>query len=642
MLGINLKIKKNMNTDLTNRIVEYIELDTNYAIIINGGYGIGKTHYIKNQLFPLIKKKSIPNSTIDEKFNPIPISLFGVNSIEDIQNQILLELYPILKSKGLKIAAGLGKSLIKHLAGVDLSTMFSDTEISSSDLFDYSKVLLCIDDIDRKSKELQLPEVFGYVNNLVENYNAKIILIANEDELRKEINTETDRDYYSILKEKVIGISVNFKSNVSKIYDEIIEEKYKVLYEAYYTFLLDHKVLIVQSVELNSGNLRNLLFFLEHFKIIYKSLQECIFVEEKYKDIKTDIVNNILDFALPIAIEYKMGKLNPGNFEDIQNIYIGTSFDFMRFMGKKEAIETPKTFIDEYKQKYISSNHDKLMYFDSIFKYITGTSSLNIEELSKEISLIYKFEDNTIPEREKTLTKLNYWGCIDLTNSDYRFQTKKLLESVDKGEFSLDQYPTIFHYVTRFDNLLNYNINNLKKRFKKGIRSGRIKYKYVNNLHFKLSIDKSSEFYSDLKEIVDFCDEINNSIQREIEEKKVNDVFEMFSHNFDEFIEKIQETNNDFLFSPYLSTFNFNKTWRIINKLSNLQTINLAFYFSYRYKLNIFEGLYPEKEFLIALKEKVTEKYEKKGTTKMVKIALNFLNKKINESINNFPQKPNA
>jgi len=631
-----------MNTDLTNRVVEYIELDTNYAIVINGGYGIGKTHYIKNQLFPLIKNKSIPNSTTNEKFNPIPISLFGVNSIEDIQNQILIELYPILKSKGLKIAAGLGKSLIKHLAGVDISTMFSDTEISSSDLFDYSKVLLCIDDIDRKSKELQLPEVFGYVNNLVENYNAKIILIANEDELRKEINTEADRDNYSILKEKVIGISVNFKSNVSGIYDEIIEKKYKLLYEAYYTFLIEHKDLIVQRIELNSGNLRNLLFFLEHFKIIYKNLQEYVFVDEKYRDIKTDIVNNILDFALPIAIEYKMGKLNPGNFEEIQNIYIGTSFDFMRFMGKKEAIETPKTFIDEYKEKYISLNHDKLMYFDSIFKYITGTSSLNIEELSKEISLIYKFEDNTIPEREKTLSKLNYWGCIDLTNSDYRFQTKKLLESVDKGEFSLDQYPTIFHYVTRFDNILNYNINNLKKRFKKGIKSGRIKNKYVNNLRFRLSIDESSEFYSDLKEIVDYCVEINESIQREILEKKVNDIFEQFSQNFDEFLEKIQELNNDFLFSPYLSTFNFNKTWRVINKLSNLQTINLAFYFSYRYKVNIYEGLYPEKEFLIALKDKVTEKYEKKGTTKMVKIALNFLNQKISESINNFPQNPNA
>lgn len=631
-----------MNTDLTNRIVEYLELDTNYAIIINGGYGIGKTHYIKNQLFPLVKNKSIPNSITDEKFNPIPISLFGVNSIEDIQNQILLELYPILKSKGLKIAAGLGKSLIKHLAGFDISTMFNDTEIASSDLFDYSKVLLCIDDIDRKSKELQLSEVFGYINNLVENYNAKVILIANEDELRKEINTDADRDNYSILKEKVIGISVNFKSNVSGIYDDIIEEKYKALYEAYYTFLSEHKVLIVQRIELNSGNLRNLLFFLEHFKIIYKSLQECIFVEEKYKDIKSDIVNNILDFALPIAIEYKMGKINSGNFEDIQNIYIGTSFDFMRFMGKKEAIEIPKTFKDEYKEKYISSNHEKLIYFDSIFKYITGTSSLNIEELSKEISSIYKFEDNTIPEREKTLTKLNYWDCINLTNSDYRFQTKKLLESVDKGEFSLDQYPTIFHYVTRFDNILNYNINNLKKRFKKGIKSGRIKYKYVNNLRFRISVDESSEFYSEIKEIVDYCVEINNGIQRQIEERKVNDVFEMFSHNFDEFLEKIQEPNNDFLFSPYLTTFNFNKTWRVINKLSNLQIVNLAFYFSYRYKVNIYEGLYPEREFLITLKEKVTEKCEKKGTTKMVKIALNFLNQKIDESINNFPKKPNA
>jgi len=40
---------KGMNDEITYRIEQYPELDTNYAIIINGDYGIGKTHYIKNQ-----------------------------------------------------------------------------------------------------------------------------------------------------------------------------------------------------------------------------------------------------------------------------------------------------------------------------------------------------------------------------------------------------------------------------------------------------------------------------------------------------------------------------------------------------------------------------------------------------------------
>lgn len=626
-----------MNEDLTNRIVEYLELDTNYAIIINGGYGIGKTHYIKNELFPLVKNKSIPNSTTDEKFNPIPISLFGVNSIEDIQNQILLELYPILKSKGLKIAAGFGKSLIKHIAGFDISTMFSDTEISSSDLFDYSKILLCVDDIDRKSKELQLSEVFGYINNLVENYNAKVILVANEDELRKEINTETDRDNYSTLKEKVIGISVNFKSNVSFIYDQIIESKYRKTNELYHTFLTEHKNIIVQRIEQNSDNLRNLLFFLEHFKIIYNGLQECVFIEAKYNDLKADILNSFLEFTLPIAIEYKMGKLTPDNFESIQSIYLGTSFNFMDFLVKKETEEKPKSYIDEYKEKYIPTNYTKLMYFDSVFKYITGTSSLNIEAFSSEISSSYKFEDNTIPERERILAKLNYWDCVNFKYNKYRLLTNKLLGYVDNGEFSLEQYPIIFNYATRFENILNYNIENLKIRFKRGIKRNKDNFKFISNLHHKINIDKSHEYYSELKEITDYCIELNDRIKEDKETNEVNQLFTSFSQNFDTFLENVQDYNSDFLHVPFFVKFNFTQTWRTINKLTNLQKVNLGFYFKYRYREGFYSALYPEKKFLSDLKLKINDKIENKNTSRMEKTALKFLNMKTDESLSNFP-----
>ncbi|MGA9638212.1 hypothetical protein [Flavobacterium sp.] len=86
-----------MNDQLTERIEEYLQLETNYAIILNGEYGIGKTYYIKKELFPRIKELQVSNSKKEEFYIPIIISLFEVNSIEEIQNQIFIELYPILK-----------------------------------------------------------------------------------------------------------------------------------------------------------------------------------------------------------------------------------------------------------------------------------------------------------------------------------------------------------------------------------------------------------------------------------------------------------------------------------------------------------------------------------------------------------------
>jgi CRISPR/Cas system CMR-associated protein Cmr5 small subunit len=625
-----------MNEEITNRIEQYLELDTNYAIIINGDYGIGKTHYIKNQLFPKIAKLKIPHSENEETYIPILISLFGAKSIEDIQNQIFVELYPVLKKRGVKIVAGLGNTVLKYF-GSNLKDLLSETGTSSESLTDYRKILICIDDIDRKSPELDLKEVFGFVNNLVENLNAKILLIANEDELRKEINTE-DVDNYSLLREKVIGISINFSTNVSLTFDRIIESNYKAENKSYFDFLNNHKKTIVNRISQNKDNLRNLLFFLEHFKIVFKETTKYLSSETKFDSIKNQILETILDFTLPISIEYKLGKLNTTNFSDIIEIYQGFSFNLSRLIVESKKEDEPKTYPELFKEKYLPDDNIQRKYFDSIFNYITGKTSFKIEQLSSELNSIYKFEDNTIPEREKLISKLSYWDCVDLKHSEYRSLTASLLEYVDKGEFSLEQYPTVFHYATRFDNLLNYNIENLKKRFKKGIQKGKADYNYVRSIHFRLSVDKTSEFYEDLKEIVEYCIEINNGIKENQELKELTDIFSLFSSNFNSFLEKVEEMNNEFMFTPYFTNFDFNKTWRTIKKLDNSQIINLAFYFQGRYRKHIYEKIYPEKEFLENLNKKVENLISNKSTNKLKKATLKFFSERIMESIKNFPE----
>jgi hypothetical protein len=623
-----------MNKEITNRIEQYLDLDTNYAIIINGDYGIGKTHYIKNQLFPKTSQLEVPNSEKNETYIPILVSLFGAKSIEDIQNQIFIELYPILKKRGIKIVAGLGNTVLKYL-GSNLKELLSETGTSSESLTDYSKILICIDDIDRKSTELDLKEVFGFVNNLVENLNAKIILIANEDELRKEL--DNDKDNYSLLREKVIGISVSFNTNVTPVFDEIIKDKYQKDNEVYFEFLTQQKKIIVNRIEQNKDNLRNLLFFLEHFKIIFNQTNEYLNNESKFSSIKKDVITEILTFTLPIGIEYKMGKLNTSTFSQITTLYQGSYFDISRFLDDKKKEDIPKTYTDEYKEKYLPDNNRQRLYFDSIFNYIIGKTSFNINVLITELNTIYKFEDNSIPDREKILSKLNYWDCIDLKHSEYRSLTSTLLEYVDKGEFSLEQYPTIFHYTTRFNNILNYNLEKLKGRFKRGILKGKKNYKDISSLHFHLSEDRTSEFYEDFKVITDYCIETNKSIRDNQQKKELTEIFDLFSSDFNSFLEKVEENNNEFMFTPLFTKFDFNKTWRVLKNIDNSQLVSFGFYFRGRYRVHIYEGLYPEKDFLIKLKGNIEDLIKKKSTKKLKLVALKFLNLKIDESIKNFP-----
>jgi hypothetical protein len=629
-----------MNEDITERIEQYLYLDTNYAIIINGDYGIGKTHYIKNDLFPKVKELIVPNSEKDEKFLPISISLFGAKSIEDIQNQIFLELYPILKSKGVKITAGLTNSVLKFF-GNDLKDILAETGASGNNLGDYSKILICIDDIDRKAKELDLKEVFGFVNNLVENFGAKIILIANEDELRKEI--DIDRDNYSLLREKVIGISVSFSANVADIYDEIIKSKYEEKNTEYYNFLNENKKNIISRIQQNNNNLRNLLFFLEHFKIIFSGVNDFFEKDTILKEFHSEILSQILNFTLPISIEYKSGVLKPELFEDIISLYKGGIFDISSFLSDRSSSklkvksdkEKVKTYSEIYEEKYLDkTSQKKTLYFDSIFKYITGSQSFNIEELLTEVKGKYQIEDSKIPEREKIMQKLSYWQCIDLPLKEYRKLTSQMLSFVDKGEYKLEQYPTIFHYSTRFNNILNLNLNKLVKRFKRGIKKGA--FEYQPSLHFHLSISANSEFFDELKEVGEHCLEVNKQIQRDSENAEIESLFELFKTNVVEFLEKVNEPNTQLRYSPIFSKFNFNKFWTTFKKAKNTELIEFGFELKRRYTKSVYPELNPEKEFLEKLKEKLELEIGKQKTRKLDKVAFEFLVKNINESLENF------
>lgn len=629
-----------MTEDLTKRITQFLEIDTNYAVIISGDYGIGKTFYFKNKLFPLVRNINVPNSENEEKYRPILISLFGIKSVEEIQKQIFLELFPLLKNKGVKIASDIGKSLLKVFSGVDIEQYVNDADTSTSDIINYNKLLLCFDDIDRKSDDLQIKELFGFINNLVENSNTKVIIIANEDVLRKE-ESNNDDDTYSVIREKVIGISIKFNTDVVSIYDQIINSKYKDSLPVYFNYLKEYNQSIIARIEQNNKNIRNLVFFLEHYKIIFNSLDEYLKTDDNLNPFRKEIFELVLNFTLPISIEYKMGSLKPKYFKDIKDLHIGGLFDLSAFLSDgpsmkiKSKEEKVETYQEAYKRKYLDDTvQRKKVFFESIFNYITGSSSFSIDKLIEELKSIFVIEDNKVPKREKVLNTLSYWQCIDLNTNEYRKLTNEMLKFVDTGEYKLDQYPTVFHYATRFNNLLNYNLENLKKRFKRGIKKGTFEYK--PSLHFHLHISANTEFYEDVKEVGEYCIQINKEIKVKSEKEEVEDLFELFQNDFKEFLEKVNEPNTELRYKPIFAKFNFNKFWSTLKKAKNTELIEFGFDMARRYTKYVYPELNPEKHFIEKLKEKLESEISKSRTTKMDKIAYEFLVSKINESINNF------
>ena len=91
---------------IINIVKDYLTKENNNALLITGEWGVGKTYFFNNILSKEIEKVSTKENE-NIKYTPIRISLFGVTSINDIEKRIILEIYPLLKNKGLKIGKGL-------------------------------------------------------------------------------------------------------------------------------------------------------------------------------------------------------------------------------------------------------------------------------------------------------------------------------------------------------------------------------------------------------------------------------------------------------------------------------------------------------------------------------------------------------
>ena len=612
-----------MNENLTYRIIDYLNQKTNYAVIISGKYGIGKSYYVDKFLFPEIQKIKIAGK---EKFKTVKISLFGVSSIEEIERLILFAKFPLLNTKVAKVIGGIINGAAKF-KGFDIDAFAS---LTPGELNSYEDFVICFDDIDRKSPNLDLAEVYGFVNNLVENKNSKVILIANEDILREEVNGK-GKDNYSVMREKVIGISFPFKPQNHKVIISVLEN-YKDDHD-YYEFLKSNIKYIDKNVSVKGDNLRNVIFFLEHFKKVFEFSKKLIAINNNLKRIKDEVLKDILQFALPIAFEYKLGKLNDKNLDLLKNYINGTTsrFNWSLIGGNNEPKE--KDYVDEFIEQY-EENNFRVKNFNSILNYVIGLDILDEDALKKELEEIYKTENANFSEKELLFRKLGYWQCVSLSPREYRISTKNLIKLIDEDKITLDEFASIFHLATRFENILNLNTGKLKIKIIRKIKYGN--YDYVRNLGFRFSVDPNDPQVNDIKDIMLAAKEKNTKIKTELEKEKLEAIFENFRNNFDDFSENSQNANSEFISKPFFSSFTFGKLWSVINNLSNIQLIELGFLLEHRYRKNISPVLFSEKQFLESLKSKLEEKSISVRSTKIEIVSYKVLIEKIKECIENF------
>lgn len=255
-----------------------------YALLLNGPWGIGKTFLVKKFMEPLASRG----------YRYAYVSLYGLSSVDEIDDALFRSLYPIIDNKGARFAGRFVKSIGKSI-GFDLDLKAADVlNKTNSDLFIF-------DDLERC--DMPINRVLGYINEFVEHEGRKVVIIANEMEIQE--NNE-----YRRIREKLVGKTLEIRSALEEALDVFISSLENVKTKDF----LNSKISVIKEIYNQSqlDNLRVLQQFIWDFERFYTSLSD----NHQKNDVAITVLLR-LQFAL--AFELKEGRIAPKDIFERNN-----------------------------------------------------------------------------------------------------------------------------------------------------------------------------------------------------------------------------------------------------------------------------------------------------------------------------------
>lgn len=248
-------------------IEDYLKCgSTDYALMICGEWGCGKTYYVTNTLKGVIESINAPKT--ENKYICHFVSLYGIKSGADVT----FRLYAAKHTTAAKIAIPIA-SLTKAVSGFFQRPIEVDNNDQMSRWLEQFAIkeneVFIFDDVERIDESL-LPEVFAVFNQYVEAHHAKVLLVCNDNKMTSV------REYL----EKTVRFKLHYEASISDVLDQILQDK---KYDDEYTaFVKDNAELLVESfATLQCKNLRTLIFVLDNYQKIYQHIKLCHY-EVKY------------------------------------------------------------------------------------------------------------------------------------------------------------------------------------------------------------------------------------------------------------------------------------------------------------------------------------------------------------------------
>lgn len=525
---LEVEKKLDMNTsDIDEIIKDYLNAKkTDYAIMISGEWGSGKSHYLTHEFKLLVegvvapkeddldKKKGLISRGKEIHYSPAFISLYGVSSVEDFEVRVFSGVNS-WTNKGFFRVAGLVGSKVGDFFGV--STGKKDAKAIT---FIRKNRVLVFDDLERICEDkISVKEVMGLINSYAEQSNYKVIIVCNENVYLSEDVDEDVKESYTKYKEKSVRFTYKFIPDVGVVYDIMVSKVPDIDYKA---FLISEKDSILHLFDLGGEkNLRTLKFFIDTFGKIYSLVKTTKYHQK---------INRAYLVAFMLySCEHKHGhqtkeldSLDNQRYRLNLSGFLGTSQEDDN-LGNKEK----KDFITVFQEKY-SSVYSEFKPNKLFIDYI-ATGCLDVEKLKREIDnldaefdrLVVKAEGK-VYQRLLRMTELNDGEAISLIN--------EMMSYLKADKYSLYDILQIYALLLKYDywTIEGFELTDaLDKEFQEAMQRQEANHQFNDLFEIKTPIfdndGRNKRQYEKYKTMKDAAKEINWQVKKRMNEAAGNE-----------------------------------------------------------------------------------------------------------------------
>ncbi len=499
-------------------ILNYLSIESTGALMVSGEWGCGKTYHIEKVVMPELQK---------EGWNPVKVSLFGIESVNEIPLRIADNYKWSDSDKGDRTEKEKSSwsSLGKEKAGkavvkgaqlissfswlesfVDVKTLVDKNSGLLYKLIPTEKTVIILDDIERVIDTIDVHILLGTINDLVEQRGYKVVVIANNSYMQQKSKEKL------VFKEKVIEKTLVYEPDVVSIFKELCGKDDPIT-----AFMTTQKAVEVidpsyplykedKGLQVELHNIRILKFTLAHFSKIYEVCDN--FLKNENKDIANSFLLSLWACTVGVAIEYKKDRLTyKDRLQFAQYVELSSiDWEFGDDDWKADGLfdETPEDEEQEKQkeEKQLEYTNRRITYIfkklvkvhnfpvivsPQIFDFVTAGMSLDKEGL-KAVWEGYKglVERNSISPAYALLQKFMH-SPWNMSNEEMADAVMQLAQYVEDGEFCDNMaYVNSATYLQHFYSLTSFSEEDIRKKIRCGID------KMYNNIETLNLLDKQN------------------------------------------------------------------------------------------------------------------------------------------------------